>query len=106
MNSNHAPEILTLKLQIQDAEKLVLAISKQLKAKTAELDRNIQNDNSDLFGERKSEPAGVNLLFSERVNPQQREFILNPIKQSLKTAENQLQILKSKQNIPVTGKLF
>ena len=78
-----------------------------MKVKAKEIDKTISDDNADLFGERKSEPTEVQILFSERVNPSQKEIILQPIKSSLKTAEMSLKVLlEKKQNIPLTGKLF
>lgn len=104
------PEIKTLNFQITEAEQKIEAIKKQLKSKTKELDTKIIEDNADLFGERKSEPKEQAFLFSERVNTSQRNKVIDPIKSSLKTAENDLQkliILKSNiTKIGVTGILF
>lgn len=102
-----APEAITLSKQIEEAESLINSIKKQLKVKSKELDKIISDDTADLFGERKSEPTGTQILFSERVNPKRREVILQPIKNSLKTAENELvNLLAKKDNLTTTGKLF
>jgi hypothetical protein len=104
------PEIKTLNFQIAEAEQKIVLIKKQLKSKIKELDTKINDDNADLFGERKSEPKEQVFLFSERVNPLQRDKVINPIKSSLKTAENELQkLINLKSNINqigITGELF
>jgi len=104
------PELKTLSHQIEIAEQKVESIRKHLKVKTKELDTKIIEDNENLFGERKSEPDNVIFLFSERVNTSQRDIVLNPIKTSLETAENDLKrLLNLKSNssqIETTGELF
>lgn len=104
------PELKTLQSQINETIKKIDAIKKQLKSKTKELDLKIQEDNADLFGERKSEATDQSFLFSERVKVSERDKVLNPIKLSLKTAEIELsklvELQKNSNQIGVTGKLF
>ncbi len=102
-----SPEEKQLNFQIENQLKHIETLRKSLKAKTKELDTAILNDNENLFGERKSEPENVVFLFSERVKPSERDKILQPLKNALKTAENELINLQSKKNnLATTGTLF
>ncbi len=104
------PEIKTLNFQIAETEQKIEAIKKQLKSKIKDLDTKILEDNADLFGDRKSEPAKQSFLFSERFNTSQRNKVIDPIKLSLKTSEIELsKLLNLKTNInqiEITGRLF
>ena len=101
------PEEKQLNFLIEEQQKNIEVIKRNLKAKTKELDTAIMNDNENLFGERKSEPDNVVFLFSERVNTSQRDKIIQPIKNALKTAENELIKLQSKKDtLTSTGTLF
>lgn len=104
------PELKTLNMQIEEAQKKVEILKKSLKSKSKELDEKIKSDSLDLFGERKSEATNQGFLFSERVSVSEREKVLQPLKTSLKTAENELTKLthlKANFNrVETTGKLF
>ena len=101
------PEEKQLNFLIETEIKTIETIKKSLKAKTKELDTEILNDNENLFGKRKSEPENTFFLFSERVKQSERDKVLKPIKNALKTAENELRKLQlQKDTLKSTGTLF
>ena len=103
----NAPEIQQLNFQINNASKKIELLEKKLKSKIKELDNKIIADNENLFGERKSEPKNSVFLLSERVNISQREKVLEPIKNELKTAKNELyKLYAKKDNLETTLNIF
>jgi uncharacterized protein (DUF3084 family) len=103
----NAPEYKELNSQISNTTARIKILEKNLKSKIKELDSKIKADNDNLFGERESEPKNTAFLFSERVNISQRAKVLEPLKNELKTAKNELSNLYAKKNnIEVTASLF
>ena len=103
----NAPEHKELNLQISNVTTRIKILETKLKSKIKELDSKIKADNENLFGERESEPNNTAFLFSERVNISQRAKVLEPLKNELKTAKNELSNLYAKKNnIEVTASLF
>ena len=81
--------------QLQAAREELSTATDAFKDKRKELDKDIQEDTPDLFGERKSQQESK--LFDERVDPEAKEKALQPFKDRMAKAKAEVERLEAKQ---------
>lgn len=86
-------EAIELEKQIVVAQNEVTSLNDKIKTKSAEMGKTYMEDQSNLFGERKSEE---NVLFSQRVNPDQINKVLGDLKAKRDAAIKNVRSLKEK----------
>ena len=86
-------EAIEIEKQIEAAQKEVTTLNDKIKTKASEMGKTYMEDQSNLFGERKSEE---NVLFSQRVNPDQINKVLGDLKAKRDAAIKNVRSLKEK----------
>jgi len=86
-------EAIEIEKQIAAAQNEVTTLNDKIKTKAAEMGKTYMEDQSNLFGERKSEE---NVLFSQRVNPDQINKVLGDLKAKRDAAIKNVRSLKEK----------
>jgi broad specificity phosphatase PhoE len=93
--SEVTPEQKAVAEQLQAAREELATATDAFKQKRKELDKDLQDDQEDLFGERKSQQESK--LFDERADPEARDKALKPFKDRMEKAKAEVERLEAKQ---------